>query len=413
MRFPAASRRIITPMELYTLQGSRLQSLSARLAWTANHLAPRPGAPVRVSLLITDLNVGGAEKAMLSLALGLKRDRWQVSVINLGGEEPLAAELRRAGLEVTCLGVSKRKPVQAIRHLAAALRKQKPEILQCFMFHANVAGRLAARLARVPWVLGGLRVAEHEKSWHLIVDRLTNRLASGSVCVSEGVKRFSITYGGLAQSRLTVIPNGVNTAPIDTATPLDRKTLGLNAKQHIALFIGRLDAQKGLPYLLDAAEIVASKQPDWHLVMIGREGSESDYFREKVESSRVLARHVHWLGFRTDVAAMLKAADVLVLPSLWEGMPNVVLEAMACGRAVIGTDVEGTGELVIDGETGWLVPPESVDKLAEAMLAAANEPRTTEKRGRAGRLRVEEGFTLERTIAAYDRLWTSVLGYDR
>ena len=389
-----------------------MQSLSARLAWTADHQAPRPVAPVRVSLLITDLNVGGAEKAMVSLALGLDRQRWQLSVINLGGEEPLAAELRRAGLEVTCLGVSKRKPVQAIARLAAALRGQKPEILQCFMFHANVAGRLAARLARVPWVLGGLRVAEHEKGWHLIVDRLTNRLSCGSVCVSEGVKRFSITYGGLAESRLTVIPNGVSLAGIDSAVAVERKSLGLNARQHMALFIGRLDAQKGLPYLLDAAEIVARKQPDWHLVMIGREGSESDYFREKVASSPVLSRHVHWLGFRTDVAALLKSSDLLVLPSLWEGMPNVVLEAMACGRAVIGTDVEGTSELVIEGETGWLVPPESVEKLAEAMLAAATEPRTTEKRGKSGRQRVEEAFTLQRTIAAYDRLWTNVLGYE-
>jgi starch synthase (maltosyl-transferring) len=366
---------------------------------------------VKVSLLITDLNVGGAEKAMVSLAMGLDRNRWQLSVINLGGEEPLAAELRRAGFEVTCLGVSKRKPVKAVRQLAAALREQKPQILQCFMFHANVAGRLAAVLARVPWVLGGLRVAEHEKSWHLIVDRLTNRLSSGSVCVSEGVRRFSVTYGGLPESRLTVIPNGVNIAVIDAASPIDRKTIGMGPKQHIALFVGRLDAQKGLPYLLDAAEIVAAKIPNWHLVMIGREGSESDWFRQRLAESPALTRHVHWLGFRSDVAALLKASDVMVLPSLWEGMPNVVLEAMACARAVIGTDVEGTNELVIPGQTGWLVPPETVQPLADALLSAATEVKTVNSYGKAGRERVEKSYSLSNTIQAYDKLWTELLGY--
>ncbi|MFM1801043.1 MAG: hypothetical protein RJA81_395 [Planctomycetota bacterium] len=366
---------------------------------------------MRVSLLITDLNVGGAEKALVNLATGLDKKRWQVSVINLGGEEPLAKVLRNHGLEVDCLAVSKRKPVQAIGRLVRSLKRLRPELLQCFMFHANVAGRIAARFARVRWVLGGLRVAEHQKTWHLVVDRVTNRLSCGSVCVSEGVRRFSVEYGGLSADRLTVIPNGVDTSVYESSHSIDRKEIGLKPKDHVALFIGRLDAQKGLPYLLNAAEKVASQKKDWHLVMIGREGSESEWLRLRVAESPILKKHVHWLGFRSDVASLLKTADVLVLPSLWEGMPNVVLEAMASNLAVIGTDVEGTNELIHPGETGWLVAPESETQLADALLEAAEKPDFTKQLANAGRQRVESFFTLRRTIEAYDRLWTKILGY--
>jgi glycosyltransferase involved in cell wall biosynthesis len=146
--------------------------------------------------------------------------------------------------------------------------------------------------------------------------------------------------------------------------------------------------------------------------MTGREGTESDWFRERVAESQMLSRHVKWFGFRDDIPALLKTAEVLLLPSLWEGMPNVVLEAMAASRAVIGTDVEGTHELVVPGETGWLVPPENAGALAEAMAQAFDSPDRTKRLGEAGRKRVEAKFTLTGTIKAYERLWARVLGLD-
>ena len=107
----------------------------------------------------------------------------------------------------------------------------------------------------------------------------------------------------------------------------------------------------------------------------------------------------------------MKSADVLVLASLWEGMPNVVLEAMAAGRAVVATAVEGTVELVISGETGWLVPPQDPEALGQALLEAARDPGLCRRLGRNGRARVEAEFSLDRTVAAYDRLWAGLLGY--
>jgi starch synthase (maltosyl-transferring) len=108
---------------------------------------------------------------------------------------------------------------------------------------------------------------------------------------------------------------------------------------------------------------------------------------------------------------LLKSSDLLVLASLWEGMPNVVLEAMAARRPVVGTAVEGTEDLVVPGQTGWLVPPRDPAALSQALLEAADDPERCHRYGEAARLRVEHEFSIASTVAAYERLWAGVLGY--
>lgn len=118
-----------------------------------------------------------------------------------------------------------------------------------------------------------------------------------------------------------------------------------------------------------------------------------------------------WLGRRDDIPSLLKTADVLVHASLWEGMPNVVLEAMAACLPVIGTMVEGTEDLVLPGQTGWLVPPRDPEALAHALIEAADSPDCCRQFGEEGRLRVEREFSIETTVEAYERLWAGILGF--
>ena len=208
-----------------------------------------------------------------------------------------------------------------------------------------------------------------------------------------------------------MIPNGVDTAAFDRAAPLSRAALGLPADAHLALAIGRLDVQKGLPYLLEAAARVAAVRPDWHLALVG-DGPERSAVLARVAGDPVLAGRVHWLGKRDDVPSLLRTADLLVLASLWEGMPNVVLEAMAAGRAVVATDVEGTEELVVPGRTGWLVPPRDGPALAAALLEAAADPERRRRYGATGRARVDAEYTPDRVVDAYERLWAAILGLE-
>lgn len=392
-----------------------MQSLSNRLAATADpsRRLPWPDRPVRVSLAITDLDVGGAERALVALATRLDRRRWQPSVICLSGEGELVDNLRRADVPCVCLNVNPRHPLFAVARVAWALRAQQPELVQSFLFHANLAVKLAAPWAGRPWVVGGLRVAERQRKWHLTLDRLTGRLSAGSVCVSEGVRRFSLATG-LPADRLTVIPNGIDPEPFDRAQRIPRESLGIPETAHLALYVGRLDVQKGLPDLLTAAEWVAERSADWHLAIVG-DGPERDWLRKRLdfdgERSSAAAGRVHVLGRRTDVAGLLKSADLLVLPSLWEGMPNVILEAMAARLAVVATHVEGTEDLVVPGQTGRLVPPGDPSALGAALLAAAEEPEQCRAHGRAGRQRVEQSFTQAKVVAAYEQLWAGLLGY--
>jgi glycosyltransferase involved in cell wall biosynthesis len=385
------------------------QNLCHRLAVTAKSCRPWPDDPVAIALVITDLDVGGAERSLTTLVTRLEPKRWRLAVFCLGGPGQFIGEIRQANVHCEYLDVSRRNPVQAITRLARRLRRFKPQLVQSFMFHANLVARIAAPWAGWPWVVSGLRVAEHQKRWHLIIDRVTAPLATGSVCVSRGVLRFSREISGLNPARLTVIPNGIDPKSFDVAVAVPRITIGIPEDAHLALCVGRLDPQKGLPDLMEAAERVTAQRPKWYLAIAG-DGPNRPWLQEQLNKQPRMQKRILWLGRRNDVPGLLKTANVLVHASLWEGMPNVVLEAMAARLPVIGTAVEGTEDLVLPGQTGWLVPPADPEALARALIEAADSPECCRRFGEEGRLRVEREFSLETTVEAYERLWAGILG---
>lgn len=384
-----------------------VRSLARRILSSPKKLWP--DSPIPVALVITELDVGGAEKALVSLALGLNKSRWAPRVFALGPEGPLAEPLRSAGLRVDCLDVRPRRPVRALRTLSMALRSYRPALIQSFLFHANIAARLAAPFAGRPVVLSGIRVAEHQQRGHLRLDRLTLNLCDGAVCVSEGVRRFSSLEGGWPDDRLVVIPNGIDVTLIDRASPTPRAALGIPSEAFMTLFVGRLNIQKGINILLDAVESIVPQCPAFHLALAG-DGPERQYLTDRLATTPALAACVHPLGARRDVPSLLKTADLFVLPSLWEGMPNALLEAMAARLAAVATRVEGTEDLIIPGETGWLIPRADSKALGNALLEATTDKDRLRRMGNAARSRVESGYTPERVVEAYERLWGGLLG---
>lgn len=384
-----------------------MKSIAALLARNQNR--PWPDRPVRIALTITDLDVGGAERALVSLAQGIDRRRFDPTVVCLGGEGSLAQVLRESGIETICLGASPRRPIQGVAALARTLKSISPQIVQSFLFHANVSSRIAARFASRPIVVGGMRVAEREKTWHVLLESLLSGLAAGSVCVSHGVWRFARFECRIPSERLVVIPNAIDPEPYDRAQPIAKTELGLPEDSFAAIYVGRLDRQKGIEHLLHAAEIVIQEHPDWRLLIVG-DGPERERVDSAIKSSAPMRGRVLTTGRRDDVPRLLKTCEHLVLPSLWEGMPNVVLEAMAAGRAVIATNVEGSEELVVPGETGSLVPPGDPVALAEALSKAASDPAAIRAMGAAARIRVGEFHQPRSIIQAYERLWASLLG---
>ena len=320
---------------------------------------------VRVAFCITELDPGGAERALVEIVTQLDPAAWEVRVYCLGPETELSRNLRARGIPTECLGARRASDFGVLFRLAKMLRDFRPAVLQTFLFHANIVGRLAGWWSGVPVILSGLRVAERSKRWYLWLDRWTNRLVTQNVCVSEGVRSFTRSEGGLPDAKLYVIPNGVDVERFSNATPQDLSRFGIPAGAWTLVTVGRLSHQKGHDDLVRAVSPLLLDNPRMHLLIVG-EGHEREALARLVESLGV-GRQVHLPGWEADIPGILKSCQAFALPSRWEGMPNALLEAMASGLPCVATDVEGVRELLGRGKSGNLVSSGDVPALRLAV----------------------------------------------
>ena len=369
--------------------------------------------PIPLALCITDLDLGGAERQLAELAARLDRDRFRPVVYCLGPrpqqeDASCVPLIERAGVECHCLGGRTARHFPAVTaRLTALLRSQRPAILQSFLFHANLLGRLAARRAGVSHVVSGLRVAQRRQRWHLWLDRLTQAKVDRYVCVSQAVADFAHREARLPAEKLVVIPNGIDPGCYPAALPADLTAMGVPAGARVVVCVGRLSPQKGHAWLLESAPRWLGNLPDCHLLLVGDGPDRAGL--ERLVREAGLQRQVHFAGFRVDVPGILVASTVFVLPSLWEGMPNAVLEAMASRLPVVATDVEGVGELLGPLAGEQVVPRGDGSALAARLEAILRDRSLARSLGEQNRARVECCFSINATCRAYERLWDSLL----
>ncbi|MFH1023648.1 MAG: glycosyltransferase [Planctomycetota bacterium] len=361
----------------------------------------------RIYYLITDLDPGGAEKTLVALVTRLDRARYEPAVGCLKSEGPLAATLRDAGIPVESFGMTPLSlPFAAIR-LAGTLRRFRPVILHTWLFHANLAGRFAAKMAGVPAVISSIRVAEGERRWHLVSDRMTQGLVSHNLAVSEGVRDFSIRQGGISPDKITVIPNGVDANACAAAVPLSRESLGIPEGAPVILTVARLDRQKAVETLLAAVPEVLDRHPSAIFIIAG-EGPRRGPLENEARR-RGITPAVRFLGKRDDVPQLLKTADMFALPSRWEGMPNALLEAMAAGIPVAATRVPGIREIIRDGETGHLFPPDDPAALARIIIRMLSDPEATRRLGTNAAAHVRQFHRFETMVEHTMKIYEEVL----
>ena len=372
--------------------------------------------PIPVALCITELNRGGAELALCEIAVRLDRSRFTPVVYSLQPRPHNEAVscvpmLEREGIDVHFLDIRGGGSLLAgFWKLRRLLKRQKPLIFQSFLFHANLLGRLAAYSAGVPHRFCGIRVAEKQARWHLTLDRWTSSLVEHYVAVSQAVADFSVKTGRLPEKKISVIPNGVDTnlfLPGNAGILPATRQAGCLRSPLRSLFVGRLHPQKGIDWLLETCPHWLAQLPDWELWLVG--GGNEEHLRqyEAIRNSLGdLQERIHFSGWREDIPALLADTDLLLLPSRWEGMPNVVLQGMSCGLPVLATNVEGVteifGEDLADPQT---VPFGETRQWSEKILNIANHPEFAAELGRKNRLRVQEEFSLENMVRRYEQLW--------
>ncbi|MGD9126828.1 MAG: glycosyltransferase [Planctomycetia bacterium] len=377
----------------------------------------------KVALCITELEPGGAERCLVRLATGLDRARFTPKVYVLAPppeNRALLDTLEAADVPVQCFDLRHfwQFPL-GIRRLRRALRRDKIDVVQSFLFHANITARLAAKEISGVKVYSGIRVAEHRSRWPLTLDWITEGYVTAHVAVSESVARFSLKEAKLSEEKMVIIPNGIDLSLYDSQ-PVSSVTCDRNPNRPQAvglttngltkmLYVGRLDPQKNVEMLLGAMprlfEMLTQHGIEAELLLAG-EGPQ----RKRLESLRAelgLEEWVHLLGYRDDVRQLLQEASLLVLPSRWEGMSNVLLEAMAAARPIVASRVEGVAELLGETLDDQSFPRDDPDAMRARIVAILTNPDLAAHLSHANRARIAQHFTLEKMLDRYMGLWES------
>lgn len=327
--------------------------------------------------MITGLNRAGAETQMVRLATGLVERGHRVTVISIIEPTHFVDELGDTGVHVITLHArAGSHDPRLILRTARHLRNIQPEILVTFMFHANLLGRLAGKLAGVKSVIGSIRGEKFgQGGWSLrtlkvrsreFAVRLSAPLSTAMTTNSSLLARRLVRKGIVSAGKLHVIPNILDLA--ETRKLGNKSILGLELPDSAFLWmnVARFNPVKDHGTLLRAFKLHAERtELPVHLVLVGG-GSLFDPFKELADQLGV-GKRVHFLGERIDVPDLLAIADGFVLSSISEGLPNVLIEAHAAGLPVVSTNVGGVSEVVLDGRSGFLVPPSSPEELADAM----------------------------------------------
>jgi glycosyltransferase involved in cell wall biosynthesis len=341
---------------------------------------------------------------MVLLATGLPRARFAVEVAALTRLGPLAPELRAAGIAVTPLRKRHKLDGWVLARLVGLLRSKRFDVVQTWIFAANTYGRLAAHWAQVPVVVTAEMAVDLWKGrGHLAIDRRLARWTDRVVGNSRAVVDF-YRRAGVPADRLAWIPSGIADEEPPAVDPAAvRAEFGLERDAPLILFAGRLAPQKGVEDLVAALDLLQHVRPDLRALIVG-DGALRGPLEDAAHAVRIDGM-VRFTGHRDDVPRLLAAADLVVLPSLYEGLPNIVLEAMRFSKPVVATAAPGTTEVVDPDRTGLLVPVHNPQALAQAIRTVLQDPALARRLGAAGRARVEAEFRAETMVARFAELY--------
>jgi glycosyltransferase involved in cell wall biosynthesis len=359
-------------------------------------------APIRVLHLAGQLETGGTERLLVDFARHTNREATDLVFVALSTGGTPAEDIRACGWPVLTLEKPPGFRPKAIFRLARILRLRRVDILHVHNTGPFIYGSLAACIAGIKHIIFTRHGRETDvKRSHLTLSRLLSRLADRIVCVSDDSSQLA-SQQGWPRKKISTIWNGIDLSRFRYVGPKPDGPVTM---------VARLSPVKDTRTLLEATAVVARSYSNLQVAIAGDGPCFADLKAASLELG--LGEHVRFLGEVKAVPELLGQASMLVLPSLSEGLPLTVLEAMACGLPIVATHVGGTPEAVRDGETGFLVPPRSPAQLAEKILQVLRHPEEAKTMGLAGRRRVEQFFSIQSMIDSYEGLYREVTGRHR
>jgi glycosyltransferase involved in cell wall biosynthesis len=370
----------------------------------------------RLLFISTGLGVGGAEISLLNILQHLDRNRFEPHVISLTGPGEVGTRIRAIGVPTIELNFG-RRPLTSFLSLVRAIRRLRPDVVQTWMYHADLLGGLAARLAGVYRVSWGIRNSDLDPgvggNSTITVRRicaLLSRWLPRTIVSCSRVAADIHRNLGYRADRMVVIGNGFDLSQFrpDPAQRLAVRTeLGLPGHAPLVIHVGRYHPHKNHQGLVRAAALVHRKHPDAHFVLVGPEVTEQNPTLSADVAAAGLTCVVHCLGLRGDIARLMAASDLLVLSSSSEAFPRVLGEAMACGVPCVSTDV-GDSRVIV-GDCGRVVSPHDDEALAAAVDELLSLPASQrEALGRQARERVLEHFDIRDIARRYQELYLNL-----
>ena len=368
--------------------------------------APRRPERIRVVQVLATGTNGGAQEHVYNLVSRMDHERYEVSVVSLSPGSAVR-KLERLGIPVSVID----EPDDAISTgiLAAHLIDVRADVVHNHMYRAEIVGTKAVIALgeaghRRPWVISTVhssRVRSGEDQEEL--QRLTASI-DHLIVVSNAIDRKVVAEGRTAVPR-SLIYNGIDLVRYDHQEPCCtlRDEYGMEPTSPIVGVVGRLELEKGHPTLLEAWPHVLEACPSAYLLVVG-EGSRLDALHD-IARAQGIERHVVFTGRRDDIPAVTAAFDVAVLPSYREAQGLTILEAMALSRPVVASNVGGIPEMIEDGVTGLLVPPQDPPALAAAIVRLLNDHQLADVLGRAGHDLVHDRFCVELMVSAVQALY--------
>lgn len=373
---------------------------------------------MRVAHIIKVTRISGAERHLLLLLGGLRAADVDARLVILVEKErpmeDMMQEARQRGIPARRLVISRDYDLGLTLRLRRTLRQIQPDLVHTHLIHADLFGWLAAKLAGVRAVVSS-RHNDDQFRYHPLWRRISPwlwKMTSAGIAISAAIKNFSVEIEGAPANKVQVTPYGMEYRWItDEALGEARANLiaelGLASDVLLLGMVCRIVEQKGIIYALQAFNRLQDRFPEARLVIAG----DGELTGALKASSRELgiAERVHWLGWRSDAADLIGAFDILLLPSLWEGFGLVLLEAMSRRVPVIASRVSAIPEVVVDGETGILVEARDAPALADAMGRLLEDRALRQHMGLLGAARLEEQFSIERTVSGTLELYRKVL----